>query len=138
MCKHAVCKFEQRLPMLTANSRCHCAVRAIAYAISKGVTIIAAAGNDNVDLGHLSGMHDISSPNNGNPIARKISSVRAQCCCIPHHDAAHVAYRKQGPCIRMTTPCSHRVLLQRAVPYDHPLVCDAVCFPAEYFPLASP
>ena len=54
--------------------------RAIAYAISKGVTIVAAAGNDNVDLGHLSGMHDISSPNNGNPIARKISNVRARCC----------------------------------------------------------
>ena len=50
--------------------------RAIAYAISQGVSIVAAAGNDNVDLGHLSGMHDISSPNNGNPIARKINNVR--------------------------------------------------------------
>ena len=61
---------------------CFCAGRAIAYAISKGVTIVAAAGNDNVDLGHLSGMHDISSPNNGNPIARKISNVRVHCCCM--------------------------------------------------------
>ena len=53
--------------------------RAIAYAISKGVTIVAAAGNDNVDLGHLAGMRDISSPNNGNLISRKISNVSVPC-----------------------------------------------------------
>ena len=45
--------------------------RAIAYAISKGVTVIGASGNDNRDLDHPT--TDGSSPDNGVLIWRNVT-----------------------------------------------------------------
>lgn len=45
--------------------------RAIAYAISKGVTVIGSSGNDNRDLDHPT--FDDSSPDDGVPIMRNVT-----------------------------------------------------------------
>ena len=51
------------------------ACRAVKYAMSQGVTIVASAGNDDVDLNHLPKTDD-SSPNNGKTYVRRINQVR--------------------------------------------------------------
>lgn len=53
--------------------------RAVAYAISKGVVIVAAAGNENTNLDTVN--WDSSSPNNAQPIWRPINS---SCVEIPN------------------------------------------------------
>ena len=53
--------------------------RAIAYAISKGVVVVAAAGNENIDLSTVS--VDTASPDDSTPTSRPINS---SCIQIPN------------------------------------------------------
>lgn len=52
--------------------------RAIRYAMSQGVTVVASAGNENIDLAHPT--VDTISPDDGTPITREITNA---CGVIP-------------------------------------------------------
>ena len=78
-----------RKPVRNSVFECVCLLgilRAISYAMSKGVAVITAAGNNNRDLDHPT--TDDTSPNNGNPFVRNVTlncpqvrlSTSAQVC----------------------------------------------------------
>jgi subtilisin family serine protease len=52
--------------------------RAISFAISKGVVVVAAAGNDNIDLSKTA--IDVISPDDGTPVPREVTNA---CAVVP-------------------------------------------------------
>jgi len=65
--------------------------RAIKYAMSKGVVVVAAEGNESDDLAHPT--QDVTSPDNGTPVTREITNA---CAVVPVEVAGVIGVTANG------------------------------------------
>jgi subtilisin family serine protease len=84
--------------------------RAIRYAMSQGVVVVAAQGNENIDLSKQN--TDATSPDNGTPITREVTNA---CVVIPVEISGVIGVTGDGAMLQKTYYSSYGVGVAQVV-----------------------
>jgi subtilisin family serine protease len=84
--------------------------RAIRYAMQQGVTVVAAQGNENIDLSKRN--VDMTSPDNGTPLTREVTNA---CVVIPVEIAGVIGVTANGNLMRKSYYSSYGVGVAQVV-----------------------